>query len=588
MELNAKILESLMSREPTKNEERYIFISDNKRTCEAIMTVGFVSVYIAAKSDNFFDLESFKAFLEDRLYGFGLDNLVFVCCCLRKKTNDSIVSFCEMHGIEAKSSGWTIFREKEYLTKYEHQDTLEKELRSYIKRFEGAEVSCEELHPFHVYNADGVAKAVKDIKIVDYLMDSVTMFVVGSEPYVYEHGVYKKDERGIYLMSLIQSLIEPNLIKATTIERIYRLLIIQKKLQRCKEELNNYPAHWINFKNGMLDAKERKMRKHDPKYLAINQIPHDFDPNAAPENPAETTLMKFLAKSVPDKEDQAMLFEYMGYCMTRDTGFQKFLIITGEAGTGKSQIISLIQHIVGDANCSPLSIQDLTQRFYPSELYGKLLNACADIKAGTLNDVSNLKKATGEDILMYERKNQDPSSFRSYAKLLFSANKIPLNMDEKSNAFYRRLLILKMDRVLKEEEKDRNLLDKLKKETGYVIWLAAAWLGRLYADGKFIESANSQHEVQELYRAADSVKAFLDECMENAPGSRMDRAAVYKLYEEYCEENGRTAHKPAKFYDMLEDKGYRLGRRKEGRYVEGLKEKEEEFVDASEENPFNR
>ena len=396
-----------------------------------------------------------------------------------------------------------------------------------------------------------------------------------------------RDKDGIYLMSMIQSLIYPHLIKATTIERIYRLLILQKKLQRKMSELNAYPAWWINFRNGMLDVKERKLRKHDPKYLAINQIPHEYDPKADEIDTEESALMKFLAMSVPDKEDQMMLFEYMGYCMTRDTGFQKFMIITGEGGTGKSQIISLIQHIVGEENCSPLSIQDLTQRFYPSELYGKLLNACPDIKAGTLNDVSNLKKATGEDILMYERKNKDPSSFRSYAKLLFSANKIPLNMDEKSNAFYRRLLILEMNRVLKEEEKDRELLLKLKRETSYAIYLATACLGKLYAEGKFVESKNSQRQVQELYRAADSVKAFIDEFMEDSPGSRVDRSSLYRKYEEYCDENGRTAHKSGNFYKILEDKGYKMGRTNQMRYVAGLRYKETDFeTDIDEDNPF--
>ena len=584
--MNRGILERWMIDGSEKEEHKYIFVSDNKRICEAIITVDYRAVYIASKSGDFFDLEGFKAFLEERLYGHDIDRYVFVLCCLRKKTNDSIEAFCSMHGIEVKASGWSIFREKEYLSKYDAQDELEKTLRSYIKRFEGPDVACEDLRPFHTYNDSGVAKSVKDYKIVEYLLESVTIFVVEQEPYVYQGGVYKRDDDGIYLMSVIQSLIEPALIKATTIERIYRLLIIQRKIQKNRAELNAYPPWWINFKNGMLDIKNNKMMRHDPKYLAINQIPHDFDPNAVPERPQDTTLMKFLSVSVPDKEDQMMLFEYMGYCMTRDTGFQKFMIITGEAGTGKSQIISLIQHIVGEENCSPLSIQDLTQRFYPSELYGKLLNACADIKAGTLNDVSNLKKATGEDILMYERKNKDPSSFRSYAKLLFSANKIPLNMDEKSNAFYRRLLILSMNRVMKEEEKDRELLTKLKKETGYVIYLAAAAASRLYKDGSFVESANSKRQVQDLYRAADSVKAFLDECMVEEPGYRMDRNSMYRLYEEYCEENGRTAHKPGKFYDMLEDKGYKLGRTNQGRYVEGLKQRGDGFTSAGDEHPF--
>jgi P4 family phage/plasmid primase-like protien len=354
------------------------------------------------------------------------------------------------------------------------------------------------------------------------------------------------------------------------------------------EEMNAYPSHWINFKNGMLDVREKRMKKHNPKYLALNQIPHNYNPDAVPEQPENTTIMKFLSTSIPDREDQMMLFEYVGYCMTRDTGFQKFLMITGKGGTGKSQIISLIQHIVGEENCSPLSIQDLGQRFYPSELYGKLLNACPDIKGGTLDDVSNLKKATGEDILMYERKNKNPSSFRSYAKLLFSANEIPLNLDEKSNAFYRRLLILGMNREINDEEKDRELLLKLKRETEYIIYLACVSLSKLYSEGKFTESDNSKKFVQELYRAADSVKAFLDEMMVPDPGSRIGRTELYKLYQEYCVEYGRKGHGRNQFFKSVEEKGYIIIKIKGVRYFNGLKQREEEFeTDDDEENPFS-
>lgn len=61
------------------------------------------------------------------------------------------------------------------------------------------------------------------------------------------------------------------------------------------------------------------MIKHSPKYLAINQIPHDFRidlQDKLPEMGAES--LKFLKYAIPDPVDQTMLFEYLGYCMTKD------------------------------------------------------------------------------------------------------------------------------------------------------------------------------------------------------------------------------------------------------------------------------
>lgn len=62
----------------------------------------------------------------------------------------------------------------------------------------------------------------------------------------------------------------------------------------------------------------------------------------------------------------------------------------------------------------------MNQRFYATGLFGKLLNACADIPSTAMENVAIIKKAVGEDTLLYEKKGKDPSQFNSYAKLLFS------------------------------------------------------------------------------------------------------------------------------------------------------------------------
>ena len=97
-----------------------------------------------------------------------------------------------------------------------------------------------------------------------------------------------------------------------------------------------------------------------------------------------------------------------------------------------------------------MSLQNLNQRFHPTGLFGKLLNACADIPSTAMESVDIIKKAVGEDTLLYEEKGQDPTQFNSYAKLLFSANEMPLNLDDKTTAYYRRLLVLAINRTIPE------------------------------------------------------------------------------------------------------------------------------------------
>ena len=127
-------------------------------------------------------------------------------------------------------------------------------------------------------------------------------------------------------------------------------------MQKQFSDLYNLPAEWINFKNGYYDPVEQTMHPHDPKYLCLNQIPHEFHPENEEEVlRAGETLKKYLASSIPDPVEQRMLWEYLGYCMTGDTKMQKFLMLVGEGGTGKSVIISLFQKVIGIGNCSSIS-----------------------------------------------------------------------------------------------------------------------------------------------------------------------------------------------------------------------------------------
>lgn len=581
--MNISITKNMIKKPPSDPKKAYVFVNDNKAICESVITVGFNSLYISGQeNDFFFTDQTFCDFIRDiSNTGTSILEYTFVLACYRKRTNDVIEEVLKNNMVPYKTGAYTLFKDKEYLAKYEKQGELEQALEAYVKRFEGKEAGGIDKLQFCRFGASGNVVGIHDLKIVHYLMETKCMFVIGRELYIYQNGCYFLDPDGIYIKSVIQGLIPDKYATYRALNAVYNLLIEQQDLQKTMEDINNYPHHWINFQNGMFDVKEMKLRKHDPKYLSVNQIPHDLDMDARKEiDSADLVLDKFLNQAIPAGDDRIMLWEYVGYSMTVDTCFQKMLIIRGVGGTGKSRVISLIQAICGNRNCSNISLHDLNQKFYPSMLYGKLLNTCADISSDALTAVDNIKKATGEDIMIYEKKGKDPQSFRSYAKLVFSANKIPMNLDEKTNAFYRRLLILDMN--YKPEEPDRELDQKLQQEVKYAIWKAVGALKKLYDDGKFLESQNSAEQVEDLYRAADTVKAFLDECTERKEGSRIERKLLYETYVEYCKSYGRKEHSPNPFYKSLEEKGYHQKRTEKGRYILDLDLKGEDFIESEE------
>jgi len=149
--------------------------------------------------------------------------------------------------------------------------------------------------------------------------------MLGSTPYIYEHGCYHEDANGIRLKSHIQKLLYRDSIKATTIQSIYNLLVSQSQVQKRFTDLNNQPSHWVNFQNGYFDVLEWKLIEHNTKYLMINQIPFSFYPGQTETVlTGGTHIRKYLDFSIADKTDQQTFWQYLGYCMTTDTRFQKF------------------------------------------------------------------------------------------------------------------------------------------------------------------------------------------------------------------------------------------------------------------------
>ena len=135
------------------------------------------------------------------------------------------------------------------------------------------------------------------------------------------------------------------------------------------------------------------MIPHDPKFRATNQIPHVYDPEGQLKGTAVQEWLMFIGNT---PEDIEMLCQFSGLCLTRDTRQQKFLILNGGGGTGKSTVIRMIEKMIGTENISNISLNQLTQRFQAFGLMGKLLNSCADLEIDALSDTSILKKALGE------------------------------------------------------------------------------------------------------------------------------------------------------------------------------------------------
>jgi putative DNA primase/helicase len=298
-------------------------------------------------------------------------------------------------------------------------------------------------------------------------------------------------------------------------------------------------AQYINLRNGRLDWATGDLVPHTPMAFTTVQLPVTYDPDA--RCPA---FDAYLATTF-DTDVHALIEEILGWCLVPDTRFETSVMLTGEGKNGKGVFLDLVGSLLGDANVSNVALQDLEEnRFRVPELYGKLANTFADLDTRALISSSMFKMLTSGDRLTAERKFGQPFKFRSYAKLLFSANTIPSSRD-KTYAFYRRWLIIPFTRTFDGEKEnppaDLGLRVKLQGELPGIFNRALRGLERLATNEVFTQPKSVVEAKKAYIRSNDNVRVFVAECVIEDKNGEIEKQRFYQVYERWCDAYGERA-----------------------------------------------
>lgn len=434
------------------------------------------------------------------------------------------------------------------------------ELDKIVENTKKYEASQQFDNPYLIYNSKGIPTNINHRAICDYFVNRGDMFVLGGECYLYRDGVYV--EASSYVRNTIKDMIVfDTLINQNRIMECFRMLIDDVRLQRSPAELNK-DKNLINFQNGVWDIQQKQLIPHDSKHLQTLQIPHKVE-DYVPFK--ETHLYRFLKLTKMPQEDIKMLLRYLAYCLTLDYGLKTFMILYGQSNTGKSVLIRFLETLIGHQNVSSLSMHELNMRFYPAQLYNRLLNSCADNSSLPLSSIENLKKITGGDQIMHEKKGKEPFFFVPFCKLIFSFNQLPLQLEEKSNAFYKRMRILFMNTELFLDNDYVNDLCSEESVTEIIPYLL-----HLLPISEIPRTANSDKYVEALRQDSDSIHAFLEQKCKKGNKYSIEKSALYESYCRFCIDSGRESHKKHAFMRHIRALGFaeaRNGKTKEYLWV---------------------
>ena len=371
------------------------------------------------------------------------------------------------------------------------------------------------------------------------------IFYAAEQHFVYRGGVYSEmSEMEAQRLVQEQMLIrETKMSQIVDAEKQWRLLV-----QRDIRELNANP-YIINVRNGLYNVLEDTLTEHTPDYFSTVQLDVAYD-----EAAGCPLFKKFLAESMGgDMAQVGLIQEMLGYFLIPVNSAQKCFVIVGAASAGKSVLLRVLNDVLlGRRNVSNVSWQALNERFKTAELFGKLANIFADLPTKNIDDNGIFKALVGEDYLTVEKKNKNPFSFRSSARLLFSCNSIPKNYGDRSEGFYRRLVILRFKHTVPKEKRDPELLEKFRMEADGIFLFALEGLRRLMGNRyTFSETQVNADELQQYREESDSVLSFVKDCCELSAEHSVGSTELFHAYKGYCEECGLRPYSQKNFVQQI-------------------------------------
>lgn len=229
----------------------------------------------------------------------------------------------------------------------------------------------------------------------------------------------------------------------------------------------------------------------------------------------------------------------VGLCISNIYGYRtkKALFLVGKGDSGKSQIKSLTEKLIGIENISTADIKTINSRFGKMALYGKRLVGCNDMSYETVEDLDIFKQATGGDRISIEFKNDGFVNYLYKGFIWFNCNKLPSFGGDKGKWVYDRMIPITCDNVVPEEKRDKFLLDKMMAEKNSIIKKALAALKRLINDDFKFNITDEMKETLGKYEVENNtLLSFIEECCENAENSkvRTKRSTFNECYKRWC------------------------------------------------------
>jgi putative DNA primase/helicase len=304
-------------------------------------------------------------------------------------------------------------------------------------------------------------------------------------------------------------------------------------------EREDEPTQFVRCRNGLLHVASDELEPATPAFFSPTCLPFDYHAHA--DKPVE--WLKFLHLIWPNDEQSIdTLQKIFGYLLTPETNQQKVFFIVGPPRSGKGTIGRILRRLLGDRNVAGPTLSSLSGNFGLQPLIGKSLALVSDARMGDSGKTTTERLLTisGEDAVNVARKNTTDWFGKLPTRFLLMSNELP-RMSDSSGALASRFIMLSQTNSWlnrEDHELEGRLLDEL---PGILSWAIQGYKN-LQAAGRFETPDSAKDLADELADIASPIAAFIrDECV-IGEGREIAVDALYALWEQYCEDEGRTQY----------------------------------------------
>nr|DAX39015.1 MAG TPA: dsDNA helicase [Caudoviricetes sp.] len=342
-----------------------------------------------------------------------------------------------------------------------------------------------------------------------------------------------------------------------------------------------------------LDRDEFLLNCHDGTYDLRTGTRQDFAPDdlitkicsTAPGDTGRELWADFLNTIfLGDAELIAYVQKICGLGAIGKVYMEAVIISYGEGANGKSTFWNTIAWALG-SYAGSISADALAagcrRNVKPeiAEVKGKRLLIAAELEEGMRLSTATVKQLCSTDPIKGEKKYKEPFDFTPSHTLVLYTNHLP-KVGAMDRGIWRRLIVIPFNAVISGAGDIKNYAGHLQKHAGqYALRWIIEGAQKAIAENYHLKRPKCVEDAINRYRSdSDWLAHFLEECCEIGTEHHEKSGAFYSAYRAYCARTGDFIRSTTDFYNALEQRGFKREKRRDGRFVTGVRLAENDDV----------